>query len=159
MGVTKEKNMAATATTLPPPAPRKATLRGIRNPNPRLMATQPDTWVHTEDYLKGKIIGIDGGANPGIRLVLDLTGETVMLPATNEQLAQARNNGTEHSITVRVFAEQNPRTHAKRHHRIEEFVHFPDFDAAAHQRALENGAKAWADITSPSAWVDELRGN
>lgn len=117
-------------------------------------------WVNVEKYLTGKVVDLGGKQDPNVHLVLDKSENTIMIAATEKQLAAERENQLYRKVNVRVRAEQNTRSKELRNMKLLEFLpraSEPDEEAL---RALwSKGRKAWGGVPSASEWVDNFRGN
>lgn len=113
-----------------------------------------------EKYLTGKVVNAGGKQDPNVHLVLADTDQSVRIDATEKQLAAEKENQLYKDVTVRVQAEQHLGTKALRKLRLIEFSpQTAEVDEQALASLWEKGRKAWKDVTSPTAWVEALRGN
>ncbi|MGH7956587.1 MAG: hypothetical protein ACREH8_06205, partial [Opitutaceae bacterium] len=65
-----------------------------------------------------------------------------------------------HHARVHVMAEQELRTGELRNLRLIDLqAYAPKADEAELAQLFERGAKAWANVGSATAWVEQVRGN
>lgn len=119
-----------------------------------------NAWIAVEKYLTGKVVNAGGKQDPNIHLVLIDTGATQHVSASEQQLGAEKENRLYKTVTLRVQAEQHLRTGSLRNVKLLEFLRqATEADENALQSLWQKGADAWRDVSSPSGWVDALRGN
>jgi hypothetical protein len=119
-----------------------------------------NAWIAMEKYLTGKVVNAGGKQDPNVHLVLADTGQSVRVDATEQQLAAEKQNQLYKDVTLRVQAEQHLRTKALRNLRLIQFSpQATEADEEALASLWDRGRKAWKDVTSPTGWVEALRGN
>jgi hypothetical protein len=117
-------------------------------------------WVAVEKYLTGKVVDAGGKQDPNIHLMLPGSGEEQIVQATEQQLADEKENQLYKNVTLRVQAEQHLRTKALRNVRLVQFAPSDtEIDEEALQSLWAKGREAWKDVRSAQDWVESLRGN
>ncbi|MFA5263797.1 MAG: hypothetical protein WC378_08205 [Opitutaceae bacterium] len=120
---------------------------------------EKSVWVQVERYLIGEIIDWGGAQNPNVHLRLRNTKDTVIIDATEDQIRGQRENLVFHKALIHVAAKQNPKTGELKDYRLIDLrAYGPKADDAGLQTLFDKGAKAWSDVSSSGAWVEELRG-
>jgi hypothetical protein len=118
------------------------------------------SWVTVEKYLAGRVVDLGGKQNPNVHVVLSDSGEDMLVQATEQQLAEERENQLYKEVTLRVQAEQHLQTKALRNIRLIEFLpQSADIDEDGLRLLWEKGREAWKDVESATDWVEKLRGN
>lgn len=116
-----------------------------------------DTWVTVEKYLHGKIIDWGGKTKPNVHLELE-NGRSLTVAATQQLLAQERENRLYRSALLHVTAEENLRTGELRNLSLRSFeAHHPAYDEDEFQQMVRKGTAAWADVPDAARWVESLR--
>lgn len=119
-----------------------------------------NAWVAVEKYLTGKVYDLGGKQDPNVHIFLKDTGDSITVGATEQQLANEQGNHLYKEVTLRVQGEQHLRTKELRNLRLIQFAPLAtEVDEQALASLWEKGRKAWKDVESASAWVEELRGN
>lgn len=136
----------------------KRTVLQLR-PEAPLLHKQDNAWVKVERYLTGRITHI-GGKKPNLHVRILENNEEVIVAASVDQLANERENQIYKDRTIHVAAEQNLKTKELRDIRLLAVV---PWDLTVDEESLsalwKKGRAAWADVASPSDWVEHLRGN
>jgi hypothetical protein len=118
------------------------------------------SWVSVEQYLTGRVVDAGGKQDPNIHLTLSGSGEEQIIQASEQQLAEQKENQLYKDVTLRVRAEQHLRTKALRNVQLIEFVgSSTEVDEAGLEALWEKGREAWKNVRSASDWVESLRGN
>jgi hypothetical protein len=118
------------------------------------------SWVAVEKYLTGRVVDVGGKQNPNVHIVLSDSGTDLVVQATEQQLADEKENQLYKEVTLHVQAEQHLRTKALRNIRLVQFLpRSADVDEDALKSLWEKGRDAWKDVESPTDWVEKLRGN
>ncbi|OYV00916.1 MAG: hypothetical protein CFE45_07105 [Burkholderiales bacterium PBB5] len=121
-------------------------------------ADDANQWVRVERYFRGEIEEIGGHTRSNAHIRLP-DGKALVVDAPREFLRDDKVNRLYKPAMLRISAEYNVVTRDYRQARLIEFVeHDSRADESALKRLMERGAKAWADVSDASAWVDELRG-
>lgn len=116
-------------------------------------------WVHVEKYLYGRVVDLGGKTKANVHLELT-NGETLMVAASQDLLAQEERNRLYRPALLHVTAEENLLTGVLRNLRLLAFeAHQPSYDEDEFKRMVERGTQAWADVTDSAAWVEALRGS
>lgn len=127
---------------------------------PRFHHRAQQSWVRVEKYLAGKVINLGGKSKPNVHLLLDDTGQTVVIAASEAQLADERENQLYKHVLLRIQGEQHLQTNELRELRLLSFQpQATDVDEAALRNLWEKGRQAWKDVASAASWVDNLRGS
>lgn len=121
-------------------------------------ADDADQWVRVERYFRGEIEEIGGQKQPNAHVRLP-DGAKLVVDASRDFLRDDKVNRLYKLAMLRISAEYNVVSREYRRARLIEFVeHGSEPDEQALSRLISRGAKAWADVASAGAWVDELRG-
>ena len=116
---------------------------------------QLDNWVRAEKYISGRVVDLGGKTKPNVHLVLP-SGESIKVEASESQLEGA--DYLYKSITLNVTAMEHIRTGELRDLRLIDVVRpLKEIDEDKLQSLWQKGRKAWAEITSPTEWVEHLR--
>lgn len=116
---------------------------------------QLDSWVHAEKYLTGRVVDLGGKTRPNIHLVL-ASGESVKIDATEDQLEGA--DYLYKAMTLNVSVKEHIRTGEIRQARLIDVVKpLREVDEDKLKTLWQKGKKAWAGISSPTEWVEQLR--
>lgn len=116
---------------------------------------QLDSWVHAEKYLTGRVVDLGGKTRPNVHLVL-ASGESVKIDATEAQLEGA--DYLYKAMTLNVSVKEHIRTGEIRHARLIDVVKpLREVDEDKLKTLWQKGKKAWAGISSPTEWVEQLR--
>lgn len=116
---------------------------------------QLDAWVHAEKYLTGRVVDLGGKTKPNVHLVLP-SGESVKIDATEDQLEGA--DYLYKSMTLNVSVKEHIRTGEIRQARLIDVVKpLGEVDEDKLKALWRKGKEAWADISSPTEWVEQLR--
>ncbi|MDX8129003.1 hypothetical protein QLH52_17020 [Methylomonas sp. OY6] len=116
-------------------------------------------WVHVEKYLHGTIVDIGGKTKANVHLELE-NGEILTVASTQSLLAKDNQNRLYRLALLHVTAEENLLTGELRGLKLLAFDnHLPSYDDDEFNIMIEKGTRAWADVQSSSAWIEELRGN
>jgi hypothetical protein len=116
---------------------------------------QLDSWVRAEKYLSGRVVDLGGKTKPNIHLVLP-SGESVKVDASESQLEGA--DYLYKAITLNVNAMEHIRTGELRDLRLIDVVRpSTEIDEDKLKALWKKGRSAWAEITSPTEWVERLR--
>jgi len=119
-----------------------------------------NAWVAVEKYLTGKVVDLGGKQKPNVHLVLAESGKSVSVDATEQQLANEKENQLYKFVTLRVQAEEHLKTKELRDLRLVEFLpQSPEVDEAALTKLWEKGRTAWKEVRSAAGWVEVMRGN
>lgn len=122
-------------------------------------AQDADQWVAVEKYMLGKLVDLGGMTKANAHLVMEETGETLIIESTPEYLRDQRQNFLYQTVQVRIAAEENMRTGRLRNERLIEFVGpRPSYAPSDLDAFIAAGTKAWADVPDAVAWVREQRG-
>lgn len=115
-------------------------------------------WAETEKYFVGKVMDIGGKTKPNLHLELE-NGQSIVISATQEQLASSSENSLYRSVIVHILAEENIMTGNLRNLRLQNFDSFnPRFDEAEFDNVVRKGTQAWKSISDHNAWLDQIRG-
>lgn len=118
-----------------------------------------EQWLAIERYLVGEITDWGGARDVNIHLRLRDTRKIVRIDATADQIRTQKENLVLHRAIVHVRGEQNLRTGELRNFRLLELRPYaPKLDVNVMEQFLTEGAKAWAQVESAAAWVEEQRG-
>ena len=116
-------------------------------------------WVVVEQYLFGQIVDMGGAQKANVHLALEGTGRILIVGATEEFLREQKENRLYHKALLRVRAEQHSRTGELRNVRLIDFEDYnPGYNEQELEKFIEEGTKAWADVSDAAAWVRDLRG-
>jgi len=116
---------------------------------------QQNLWVNTEKYLRGRVVDLGGKTKPNIHLVLP-SGESIKIDASEAQLEGA--NYLYKSVTLHVQAKEHIHSGNLKDARLIDALHLSrDIDETKLNTLWQHGRKAWADIRSPTDWVEQLR--
>lgn len=122
-------------------------------------AEDADQWVAVEKYVLGRLVDLGGMTKANAHLVLEDTGETLIIESTPEFLRDQRQNYLYQVVQVRITAEQNIRSGKLRNERLVEIVGpRPSYNPSDLDAFVAAGTKAWADVPDAVAWVREQRG-
>lgn len=116
-------------------------------------------WVKVEKYLFGEVMDMGGAQRANVHIRLSDSGKLVRVGTDQTYLRDQEENRLYRKVLVRVEAEQHHRTGELRHLRLLSFEDYaPRYDEDALDRFAVAGREAWADVSDPSRWVEELRG-
>jgi hypothetical protein len=116
---------------------------------------QLDSWVHAEKYLTGRVVDLGGKTRPNVHLVL-ASGESVKIDATENQLEGA--DYLYRAMTLNVSVKEHIRTGEIREARLIGVVKpLREVDEDKLKALWRKGKEAWAGISSPTEWVEQLR--
>lgn len=116
-----------------------------------------DVWVLVEKYLDGKIVDWGGKTKASVHLVLD-SGKSLVVAATQQLLAQERENRLYRPALLHVTAEENLRTGELRNLNLRSFgMHRPTYDESEFRQMVQKGTAAWADVLDSTQWVESVR--
>ena len=122
-------------------------------------ADDADQWVRVERYVQGEVFELGGLNNVNVHLRL-ADGSTLLVSAARALLSSDPKNRLFKQALVRIVADYNVQT---REHRNAQLLGFEPQDNSLDEKALvrmlERGRRAWADVPSASAWVEDIRGN
>lgn len=115
-------------------------------------------WAETEKYIVGKVMDIGGKTKPNLHLELE-NGKSIVISATQDQLASSSENSLYRSVIVHILAEENVITGKLRNLRLQNFDSFnPHFDEIEFETVVQKGTQAWKGISDHNAWLDQIRG-
>ncbi len=118
-----------------------------------------DVWIDVEQYLVGTIETWGGSESVNVHLRPRNSKRLVKIDARPEQIARQRENLVYHQAIVHVTAKENMRTGEIADHRL---LDLQPYDTKVSeeewQRLFAGGARAWAEVNEPGAWVEDLRG-
>lgn len=116
---------------------------------------QQDSWVHAEKYLSGRVVDLGGKTKPNVHLVLE-SGQSVKIDATEDQLEGA--DYLYKSMILNVSVKEHIRTGEIRQARLIDVVK-PSREVGEDKLKTlwRKGKEAWAGISSPTEWVEQLR--
>jgi hypothetical protein len=121
---------------------------------------QEQVWVEAEFYLYGELTNAGGKSNPNIHLDTKEHG-TLRIAVDKNYLKQGEKNLLYKKFGIRATGKQNLKTLEMDPNSLQ-FVELLDHDAAYSQSYLDallkRAAPAWAGVTDPDAWLEELRG-
>lgn len=121
-------------------------------------ADDADQWVQVERYIRGEIQDLGGMTRANAHLRLP-NGKTLQVTTDKELLRNDSINRLYKTAMLRIKAEYNVLTRELRNARLIEFVEYTTkVDDDEIGRMTRRGAAAWKDVSSPTAWVDEMRG-
>ena len=116
---------------------------------------QLDNWVRSEKYISGRVVDLGGKTKPNIHLVLP-SGDSIKIDASESQLEGA--DYLYKAITLNVIAMEHIRNGELRDLRLIDVVRpLKEIDEDKLKALWRKGRKAWAEITSPTEWVEHLR--
>jgi len=116
---------------------------------------QQDSWVHAEKYLSGRVVDLGGKTKPNIHLVLT-SGQSLKIDATEDQLEGA--DYLYKSMILNVSVKEHIRTGEIRQARLIDVVKpLREVDEDKLKTLWRKGKQAWAGISSPTEWVEQLR--
>jgi hypothetical protein len=116
---------------------------------------QQDSWVHAEKYLSGRVVDLGGKTKPNVHLVL-ASGQSVKIEATEDQLEGA--DYLYKSMILNVSVKEHIRTGEIRQARLIDVVKpLREMDEDKIMTLWRKGKDAWAGISSPTEWVEQLR--
>lgn len=116
---------------------------------------QLDNWVRAEKYISGRVVDLGGKTKPNIHLVLP-SNESLKIEASESQLEGA--DYLYKAITLNVSAVEHIRTGELRDlHLIDVVRPSKEIDEDKLKSLWRKGRAAWAEITSPTEWVERLR--
>jgi hypothetical protein len=119
----------------------------------------PQVWVGVEKYVYGRIFNMGGKSKANVHLQLS-NGNSLKIDSDARMLAEDGANRLYHEQLVRIKAEENVETRELRNEKLLSFESYePTFDEGDFEELVAASTKAWRDVTDPSAWVEELRGN
>lgn len=117
-------------------------------------------WVEAEFYLYGELTNAGGKNSPNIHLDTKEYG-TLRIAVAKDYLKQGEKNLLYKRFGVRATGRQNLKTFEMDPNSLQ-FVELLDHDAAYSETYLDallrSAAPAWADVTAPDSWLEELRG-
>jgi hypothetical protein len=117
-------------------------------------------WVEAEFYLYGELTNAGGKSNPNIHLDTKEHG-TLRIAVDKDCLKQGEKNLLYKRFGIRAVGRQNLKTFEMDPHTLQ-FVELMDHDAVYSEAYLDalmqRAAPAWADVTDPDEWLEELRG-
>lgn len=117
------------------------------------------SWVEVEKYLVGKVVDLGGKQDPNVHLVVEGTGESLRIGASEAQLVAEETNQLYRQRTLRIRAEQHLQSRALRNLRLLQFLPVSEEpDEAALAELWRKGGAAWKGVPSAARWVEELRG-
>jgi hypothetical protein len=120
---------------------------------------ETEQWIAVERYLVGEITDWGGAHDVNVHLRLRDTRKIITIDAIPEQIKTQRENLVLHRAVVHVKGEQNLCSGELRNLRLIDLrPHEPKVDEAAMREFVEEGTKAWADVTKAGLWVEEQRG-
>ena len=116
---------------------------------------QLDNWVRAEKYITGRVVDLGGKTKPNVHLVLP-SGESIKVEASESQLEGA--DYLYKAITLNVHAMEHIRSGQLRDLRLIDVVRpLKEIDEDKLKPLWQKGRNAWAEITSPTEWVERLR--
>lgn len=116
---------------------------------------QLDQWVRAEKYISGRVVDLGGKTKPNIHLVIP-SGESIKVEASESQLEGA--DYLYRAITLNVSAMEHIRTGELRDLRLIDVVRpLKEIDEDKLKSLWRKGREAWAEIASPTEWVERLR--
>jgi hypothetical protein len=116
---------------------------------------QLDNWVRAEKYITGRVVDLGGKTKPNVHLVLP-SGESIKVEASESQLEGA--DYLYKAITLNVHAMEHIRSGQLRALRLIDVVRpLKEIDEDKLKTLWKKGRNAWAEITSPTEWVERLR--
>lgn len=116
---------------------------------------QLDNWVRAEKYITGRVVDLGGKTKPNVHLVLP-SGESIKVEASESQLEGA--DYLYKAITLNVHAMEHIRSGQLRDLRLIDVVRpLKEIDEDKLKTLWRKGRNAWAEITSPTEWVERLR--
>ena len=116
---------------------------------------QLDNWVRAEKYISGRVVDLGGKTKPSIHLVLP-SGESLKVDASESQLEGA--DYLYKAVTLNINAMEHIRTGELRDLRLIDAVRpLKEIDEDKLKSLWQKGRAAWAEITSPTEWVEHLR--
>ena len=116
---------------------------------------QEDSWVTAEKYLTGRVVDLGGKTKPNVHLVL-ASGDSVKIDATEAQLEGA--NYLYKEMTLNVSVKEHIDTGEMRQARLIDVVKpLREVDEDKLKSLWRKGKEAWAGISSPTEWVEQLR--
>jgi hypothetical protein len=116
---------------------------------------QLDNWVRAEKYISGRVVDLGGKTKPNIHLVLP-SGQSIKVEASESQLEGA--DYLYKAITLNVSAMEDIRNGELRDLRLIDVVRpLKEIDEDKLKALWQKGRKAWAEITNPTEWVEQLR--
>lgn len=116
---------------------------------------QLDNWVRAEKYITGRVVDLGGKTKPNVHLVLP-SGESIKVEASESQLEGA--DYLYKAITLNVHAMEHIRSGQLRDLRLIDVVRpLKEIDEDKLKSLWRKGRNAWAEITSPTEWVERLR--
>ena len=116
-------------------------------------------WVRVEKYLFGEVMDMGGAQRANVHIRLRDSGKLVRVGTDQDYLRDQEENRLYRKVLVRVEGEQHHRTGELRNLRLLSFEDYaPRYDEGALDRFAAAGSLAWADVSNPSRWVEELRG-
>jgi len=121
---------------------------------------QEQVWVEAEFYLYGELVNAGGKNYPNIHLDTKEHG-TLRIAVEKDFLKQGEKNLLYKKFGVRAAGRQNLKTFEMDPNSLR-FIDLLDHDTAYSQpylqTLLDRAAPAWAGVTDPDAWLEELRG-
>ena len=116
---------------------------------------QLDNWVRAEKYITGRVVDLGGKTKPNVHLVLP-SGESIKVEASESQLEGA--DYLYKAITLNVHAMEHICSGQLRDLRLIDVVRpLKEIDEDKLKTLWRKGRNAWAEITSPTEWVERLR--
>lgn len=116
---------------------------------------QEDSWVLAEKYITGRVVDLGGKTIPNVHLVL-ASGHSVKIDATEAQLEGADYLYKE--MTLNVSVKEHIHTGEIRQARLIDVLKpLKEVDEDKLKTLWRKGKEAWAGISSPTEWVEQLR--
>lgn len=115
-------------------------------------------WVESEHYLLGEIYDIGGKKKSNIHMELE-DGTDLTINADSSLLRNDETNRVYKTQLVRVKAKKNYETGELADVELLSFEKYnPVEDEDEQARIVRSATEAWRDVTNPSEWLEELRG-
>ncbi|MEZ4827855.1 MAG: hypothetical protein R3C61_16450 [Bacteroidia bacterium] len=118
-------------------------------------------WVETETIVWGKVMNMGGKTNPNIHLETDDFG-TIIIAATEEELAKQEQNRIYHQQQLQIRIRQNAFTgeYDTSNARLVAFIDYDytESSEAYLERLIREATPGWAEVIDPENWLRELRG-
>ena len=116
---------------------------------------QSDRWVRSEKYLIGRVVDLGGKTKPNIHLELP-SGKSLKVEASESQLEGA--DYLYKTVTLNVTAMEHVHSGELHDLRLIDVVRPSKVvDEDKLSSLWRKGREAWAGITRPTEWVEELR--
>lgn len=117
-----------------------------------------EVWVHVEKYVHGRVVDWGGKNKPNVHLEMD-GGDTLIVAASQEMLANEQQNRLYRPALLHISAEENLLNGKLRSPRLLAFeVHQPAYDEGEFQKMVKRGTAAWSGVPSATEWLEDLRG-